>query len=296
MKFRGLFIVIVFIFSVITISLKAQIKMLYDTEKSEKNRFDRYINSGYNNIQIFRIDLYESEGEADTSLVYKITISDDKNIVTEIDIVSESKTVVKLYGKITSREITDNSGQLVGKTLYTYNNEGIIIKRELYFGNIKALDEIYEFESRNNGEVKYYSADGTLISNSIFKFDGQNNLLEELKYNSMGEVEQKYEYTYDSKGRMIEERIILQNEQKTVTNYSYDENNNIIEEQTKDNNENILSYNKYAYEGDKLIEEISDSRDSKLRRLYSYKDGLLKSVKYLDLIDKSTYIWVYEYR
>lgn len=293
---KNISIILLILFASITSSrLNAQIKMLYDTEKSEKDRIEGYINSGYSNIKIFRIDVYEQEAEQDTSLVYEIKISDDKKTVIENDVNNVSSTLIKYDGNILYREILNKDGQTAGKTMYTYNSEGFILKRELYFGEIKALDEVYEFKQDKTGNVKYYASDGTLMSNSEFRLNSQNSLIEELKYNSKGETEQKYEYTYDSKGRMIEERIIFQNEQKTVTNYSYDENDNIIEEQTKDNGGNILSYNKFAYEGKKVIEELRDSRDSKLRKSYNYKGGLLKSVKIEDLIDRSVFVWEYEY-
>lgn len=270
--------------------------MLFESEKSEKEKIAGYVNSGFSDIQIFRIDISDTEEENDTSLVYRITISNDKSLVTEFDALSEYRTVVKYDGNILFREITDKAGQPAGKTLYTYNNEGFISKRELYFGNVKALDEVYEFGNYESGEVINYSADGTLMSKSIFKLNSQRKLIEELKFNSKGEVEQKYEYTYDSKGRMIEERIIMSNEQKTITNYSYDENSNVIEEQTKDNSGNILSYNKFAYEGNKLIEELRDSRDIKLKKFYTYKDGLLMNIKFEDLIENIIYIWEYRYK
>ena len=293
---KNLFIALIIIFiTMTTFRSNAQIKMLYDTEKSEKERIEGYINSGYSNISIFRIDVYEQEAEQDTSLIYEIKISEDKKTITEKDVINETSTLIKYDGHVLYREIINKYGQTAGKTVYTYNPEGFILKRELYFGDVKALDEVYEFNQDKTGDVKYYSADGTLMSISEFKFNRQNNLIEELKYNSNGEVEQKYEYIYDSKGRMIEERIIMLNGQKTVSNYSYDENNNVIEEQTKDNSGNILSYNKFAYKGKKITEEIRDSRDSKLKKYYGYKDGLLKSVKIEDLIDKSVYVWEYNY-
>ncbi len=289
-------IVLMIIISLSSCISNAQIKMLFESEKSEKEKIAGYVNSGFSDIQIFRIDISDTEEENDTSLVYRITISNDKSLVTEFDALSEYRTVVKYDGNIMFREITDKAGQPAGKTLYTYNNEGFISKRELYFGNVKALDEVYEFGNYESGEVINYSADGTLMSKSIFKLNSQRKLIEELKFNSKGEVEQKYEYTYDSKGRMIEERIIMSNEQKTITNYSYDENSNIIEEQTKDNSGNILSYNKFAYEGNKLIEELRDSRDIKLKKFYTYKDGLLMNIKFEDLIENSIYIWEYRYK
>lgn len=289
-------IILMIIISLSSCISNAQIKMLFESEKSEKEKIAGYVNSGFSDIQIFRIDISDTEEENDTSLVYRITISNDKSLVTEFDALSEYRTVVKYDGNILFREITDKAGQPAGKTLYTYNNEGFISKRELYFGNVKALDEVYEFGNYESGEVINYSADGTLMSKSIFKLNSQRKLIEELKFNSKGEVEQKYEYTYDSKGRMIEERIIMSNEQKTITNYSYDENSNIIEEQTKDNSGNILSYNKFAYEGNKLIEELRDSRDIKLKKFYTYKDGLLMNIKFEDLIENSIYIWEYRYK
>lgn len=293
---KNIRIIVLILLSLTSCISNAQIKMLFESEKNEKEKIAGYINSGFSDIQIFRIDISDSEDENDTSLVYKISISDDNKLVTEFDVVTEYTTLVNYDGNILYREITDKNGQLAGKTLYTYNDKGFISKRELYFGNVKAIDEVYEFGNYESGEVNNFSADGTLMSKSLFKLNSQKKLTEELKFNSKGEVEQKYEYTYDSEGRMIEDRIILINEQKTITNYSYDENSNVIEEQTKDNSGNILSYNKFAYEGYKIIEELRDSKDIKLRKLYTYKNGLLQSIKFEDLIENSIYIWEYRYK
>ncbi|MFA5012761.1 MAG: hypothetical protein WC644_12530 [Ignavibacteria bacterium] len=293
---KNIRIIVLILLSLTSCISNAQIKMLFESEKNEKEKIAGYINSGFSDIQIFRIDISDSEDENDTSLVYKISISNDKSLVTEFDAVTEYTTLVNYDGNILYREITDKNGQLAGKTLYTYNDKGFISKRELYFGNVKAIDEVYEFGNYESGEVNNFSADGTLMNKSLFKLNSQKKLIEELKYNSKGEVEQKYEYTYDSEGRMIEDRIILINEQKTITNYSYDENSNVIEEQTKDNSGNILSYNKFAYEGNKIIEELRDSKDIKLRKFYTYKNGMLQSIKFEDLIENSIYIWEYRYK
>lgn len=249
-------IILTFVLISIISNVQAQIKMLYDTEKNEKEKIERFINSGYKNINIYRIDVDEVEWQSDTTLLTEIKISDNGKSLTEINQSPYSKTVVQYDGNIVSREIFNQSNQLAGKTLYSYNNAGMIEKRELYFGDIKAFDEIYEIEGNQLVKAKYYTSDGMLINYSDFEYDSRNNMLKENKYNSNGETEYVYEYTYNSDGSIKEERIIMPDGKKTIVNYVYGKNKYITDKITKDSDGKIMSSLKYEYDGKKSYRRI----------------------------------------
>lgn len=290
---KNLFLAIILLIS-FSIS-NAQIKMMIDTEKSEREKIDGFMGSGYSKVVVTRIDTDEIEWQQDSSKVMSIVINKENNTYTEINYSPlYSKTVIKLDNNIVSREIFNDKDQIAGKTLYFYNDEGFLLKRELYFGDMKAFDEIYEYESGKLGKMKYVMSDGTLISYSTFKFDRSNNLLEEIKYNADGQADYNYEYSYDKKSRLTQEKILIGNDNITLTNYSYN-NSGILIEKLTSSKEKQTSDIKYSYDGSNLIQEIYDTPELKTKKTYTYKDGLISQIKFDDIIETNSYIWVYEY-
>jgi len=273
----------------------AQIKMMFDTEKNEKDKIDNFMSSGYSKIAVSRIDTDEIDWQQDSVKIIYIEIDKDKNTYSETDYTPQySRTIIKLGNNISSREIYNEKDQLQGKTLYYYDSNGNLEKRELYFGDLKAFDEIYEYDNGKLKKMKYLMNDGTLVSYSTFEFDESNNLLEEIKYNADGVVEYKYEYTYGNKSRLTEEKIILGKDNETVVNYSYDKDGKLTGKITNSKGK-VTSNVKFDYQGDNLSEEIYDTPELKTKKTYTYKDGLLSQVKFLDMIDMSSYVWIYNY-
>jgi len=126
----------------------AQIKMMFDTEKSEKEKIEGFMSSGYSKIKITRIDTDEIDWQQDSALIIYIEVDKKNNVYTELNYSPQySKTIIKLDKNINSREIFNEKEQSSGKTLYYYNAQGYLEKRELYFGGLKAFDEIYEYEN-----------------------------------------------------------------------------------------------------------------------------------------------------
>jgi YD repeat-containing protein len=272
----------------------AQIKMMIDTEKSERDKIDGFMSSGYSQIIVTRVDTDEIEWQQDSTKVMSIVIDTDNNTYTEINYSPQySKTIIKFDNNIASREIFNEKEQLAGKTLYYYD-QGNLVKRELYFGDMKAFDEIYEYESGKLAKMKYVMSDGLLVSYSTFTFDKSNNLLGEMKYNASDELEYNYEYTYDKKSRLTEEIIIMGKENVTVTNYSYNSSGKLTEKLSTSKGKQTSNI-KYSYEGNNLSEEIYDTPELKTKKTYTYKDGLLSQIKFEDITETNSYIWVYEY-
>jgi YD repeat-containing protein len=272
----------------------AQIKMMIDTEKIERDKIDGFISSGYSKIIVTRIDTDEIEWQQDSTKVMSIVIDKDNNTYTELNYTPQfSKTVIKLDNIISSREIFNEKEQITGKTLYYYE-QGSLVKRELYFGDMKAFDEIYEYESGRLAKMKYIMSDGTLVSYSTFTFDKSNNLLGEMKYNASDELEYNYEYTYDKKSRLSEERILMGKENVTVTNYSYNSSGKLTEILSTSKGKQTSNV-KYSYEGNNLSEETYETPDLKTKKTYTYNYGLLSQIKFEDITETNSYIWVYEY-
>lgn len=286
-----------FLAAILVISLgvsHAQIKMMIDTEKIERDKIDGFISSGYSKIIVTRIDTDEIEWQQDSTKVMSIVIDKDNNTYTELNYTPQfSKTVIKLDNIISSREIFNDKDQLSGKTLYYYE-QGSLVKRELYFGDMKAFDEIYEYENGRLAKMKYIMSDGTLVSYSTFTFDKSNNLLGEMKYNASDELEYNYEYTYDKKSRLTEERILMGKENVTVTNYSYNSSGKLTEILSTSKGKQTSNV-KYSYEGNNLSEETYETPDLKTKKTYTYNYGLLSQIKFEDITETNSYIWVYEY-
>jgi YD repeat-containing protein len=286
-----------FLAAILVISLgvsHAQIKMMIDTEKIERDKIDGFISSGYSKIIVTRIDTDEIEWQQDSTKVMSIVIDKDNNTYTELNYTPQfSKTVIKLDNIISSREIFNEKEQIAGKTLYYYE-QGSLVKRELYFGDMKAFDEIYEYENGRLAKMKYIMSDGTLVSYSTFTFDKSNNLLGEMKYNASDELEYNYEYTYDKKSRLSEERILMGKENVTVTNYSYNSSGKLTEILSTSKGKQTSNV-KYSYEGNNLSEETYETPDLKTKKTYTYNYGLLSQIKFEDITETNSYIWVYEY-
>lgn len=272
----------------------AQIKMMLDTEKSEKEKIEGFMSSGYSKITVTRIDTDEIEWQQDSSKIMLIEVDKDKNIYTETSYSPQfSRTVIKLGKNVNSREIYNDKDQLQGKTLYYYDAQGNLVKRELYFGDLKAFDEVYEYENGKLVKMKYLMSDKSLVSYSTFTFDDSNNLLEEIKYNSSDDVDYKYEYSYDKKSRLSEEKIIIGKDNISVVNYSY--SNNKLADRITTSKGKLTSSAKFIYEGNKIAEELYDTPELKTEKTYTYKDGLLSQIKFLEKVGMSSYIWSYEY-
>jgi hypothetical protein len=281
------------------LSLNAQIKMMIEAELAEINKIKTMKDNGLQQIRVYTVNIDEVEWQEDSTLTTEMFFSPGENTFTEISYSPlYSKTVIKLHDDnyIDSREIFNEKGELTGKTVYKYTGNGLLDKREMYFGTFKSFDEVYEYENSVLNKMKYVSADGVLLSYTVYNSDKWGNITEEIKYNAEDKADFKYEYVYDASGRCLEERIIVSGNSVTSVNYSYDKGKNITEKITKDNNGQIISLDKYSRENGLLKEEFNDSKDSKVRKTYEYKNNLLLQMKYVDSVDVTSYYLRYYYK
>ena len=70
-----------------------------------------------------------------------------------------------------------------------------------FHGDIKTIVKTENQFSLKFGEEQI----GDIMSKTVFKFNNDGNKIEESVYDSDGELKRKYKYTYDEKGKLIEE-------------------------------------------------------------------------------------------
>lgn len=296
---KKLFLLLLLSFITITIA-NSQIKMMMNSEAEEFEKINLLKNNNFKKISIYKFEIDEVEWQQDSMLFVQREYDAAGNTYTEINYSpSFSKTIVKYSSsnKISSRENYDNAQKLTGKNIYFYNDDGKLIKREMYFGLDKAFDEVFEYD--NQGYIttlKYLLNDGTIFNYSTFTTDNSGNITEEIKYNSKGDIEYKYEYTYGNNSLCNEERIILPDNSIQKINYTYDKGGYITEKITKDDKEKIISsYKVLRDKSGNKTEEYFENPTSKISNTFEYKKGLLKSVKSVELPDVSSYLLRYYY-
>jgi hypothetical protein len=287
------------LFISMVLPLRAQIKMIIEAELSEIGKIKTMRDKNLEQILVYTVEPDQVEYQQDSSLTIEMLFNAKENTFTEINYTPQySKTVIRLIDNslIDSRNMYNEKDELTGKVVYKYMSSGLLERREMFFGNEKTFDEIYEYENNILKKMKYIATDGTLLNYTIYNSDKLGNITEEVKYKPDGDIDFKYEYVYDASGKCIEERIILSEKSFTSITYSYDEGRNITEKLTKDNNGKILSFNKYSYQNGLLAEEINDSKESKVRKTYSYRNNLIWQLDYFDSIDATAYQMRYYYK
>ena len=141
--------------------------------------------------------------------------------------------------------VYDRDGDLNEEWTYEYDNQRRLIKtveKDIWLSNDFGYISEYTYENNKVYEVKHSIEDGSLFGRFIYEYDSKGNLLQETYINGdtgKESIEQKYEYKYDSLGRV---------QRKSKKDYWFDD----------------WTYYDYLYNDDGSVDKISIS--------YSYKD------------------------
>ncbi|MCE1165306.1 MAG: hypothetical protein LWX07_07890 [Bacteroidetes bacterium] len=276
----------------------AQIKMMIETETAELQKVTAIKESGRSKISVYRYDYDEVEFVQDSSIAAEMTYDAGANVFTEIIYTpSYSKSVLTLNkdNKILNREIYDSKNNLTGKTIFHYDAEGKLESREIYLGAIKAFDEVYNYEGSELTGMKYVTAEGVLFGYSTFESDKWGNIIQETKYNTKDEPEYTYVYTYDSKSRCLEEKLMLGDKKNTIVSYHW-KGNLLMDKITTDDNSKVQGAFRYKYDAKGLVtEEVNETPQGKITKAFDYQGGLVRQVKITDESDVSSYLLKYFY-
>lgn len=141
--------------------------------------------------------------------------------------------------------VYDDDGDLDEDWTFEYDNQRRLIKtieKDIWLSNDFGYISEYTYDNNKVYVVKYSTKDGSLFGRFIYEYDSKGNLLQETYINGdtgKESIEQKYEYKYDSLGRI---------KRKSKKAYLFDD----------------WTYYDYLYNEDGTINKISIS--------YSYKD------------------------
>lgn len=141
--------------------------------------------------------------------------------------------------------VYDDDGDLDEDWTFEYDNQRRLIKtieKDIWLSNDFGYISEYTYENNKVYVVKHSTKDGSLFGRFIYEYDSKDNLLQETFISGdtgKESIEQKYEYKYDSLGRI---------QRKSKKAYLFDG----------------WTYYDYLYNDDSTINKISIS--------YSYKD------------------------
>ncbi len=179
----------------------------------------------------------------------------------------------------------------------------IIFRKKNFKGKVKSLElSVYEpihdgSEKIRKGEFKYssfysFNYKGNIFEQEfrnndvnwkkIYKYDGLENLIEEVSKGSQEEYNWKGIYKYDSKGNCIEEKDYkLDGTYVRKRINMYDERGNRIEEKGNRGDDTLVFHDFYTYNenGDRF-----EYRDRKNRKVYDYKYKYDKQGNFIEKI------------
>jgi YD repeat-containing protein len=188
----------------------------------------------------------------------EITTTDADDIIKKV-----TKEKFNKEGYLTEETEYGPSGDLIYKTIYTYNSSNKVLKETKYnkSGNIQRFTDFIYDNSNNLTEKTTKSSDDNVIEKVTYLYDGSGNRTEENVYKREGNINEKYTYKYEGNNRIEEiklnadgkmvykvtckfdgsgnktERILYAADGETISvkmNYKYDKNGNLSEELESD--------------------------------------------------------------
>lgn len=143
------------------------------------------------------------------------------------------------------------------REVYTYNENSLLINISYFeLNGVLRRSTSFVYDSKNNIMLRSsYDADGqySLDGKHVFKYDDNNNLIEESKY-FYGDYSGKCNFLYDDNGRLISVEDIGSDGNSSKTSYKYDNNGNKIEEANYSNG-NLDWKDVFENENGKIIKE-----------------------------------------
>lgn len=132
--------------------------------------------------------------------------------------------------------------------------------------------------------------------NIYFKWDSNNNLVQKTRFNELKKIIEsysyirnsikKYEYKYDSSGRIKEKKLSIDSDKYNKSIFSYDDANRPIEKQVYDKNQALSVIVKYEYlTKNNHITKFYDASNKLMNsmtkyRYYDEKNNLIKIIVY----------------
>jgi YD repeat-containing protein len=130
---------------------------------------------------------------------------------------------------------------------YKYTPSGKVMEIIYYVGNRMEQKMLYEY-SGNIAIVGIYAGGNTLTSKMNLKYDGKENITEEIKQTIDGVELEKKIYTYNTAGEILQEEKIIQGNFNYRLTYAYDTSGNLLKISEENNNESKYDKKVYTYD------------------------------------------------
>ena len=162
----------------------------------------------------------------------------------------------------------DQVGEIIS---YKLNADGKMIEIETTYADAsKSVKKMSRFE--NMISVKSYDEDGELEGEDLIKYDGDGNILEEIKFDEERVMNQRTVNEYNGDRQLIGKTKYGENEEFLVRAvYDYDENGNSVRETQL--NEKGKLINQIGYEYDENGEQIAWQNNNYLHKTNYDKKG-----------------------
>ncbi|MDI6802386.1 MAG: hypothetical protein QME58_00890 [Bacteroidota bacterium] len=194
-------------------------------------------------------------------------------------LVPDRSVVVKHYdekGKIVSesnqRFWEEIQKEITYDTKYFYNSEELLDSSILFEGENVVLKLVYEFDTTGTviGAVEILP-DGKSSFRTKYFYNDKKLKVREIISNPEGVTYTEKEYSYNNKGKLIEEKGKDRGTPRYKWLFKYDMKNILVERKMFDGNGNLIRTNKYENNNDgKPVKETESSPGSPLR-IIKYK-------------------------
>lgn len=182
------------------------------------------------------------------------------------DIISQSCPTINGKIQISKRYFYNDSNQLVAERSYNavddltsefryfYNTKNQLVRKEFgWQGGDNYTTFTYEYDAKGNKIEEIYTSKTSINTSIKFKYDDNNLLIQEDKSNALIGQEEKVNYKYSDKMKIIEKKtkVYYFNTTLTVT-YLYNSEGKLIKLLEKSSN-GVSSTTLYGYDGKGLL-------------------------------------------
>ncbi len=191
---------------------------------------------------------------------------------------------VKVDEFLVSQEtIKYEDGFIDGYRLYEYNDNGRILNKTQVGSDERVIsEEDFEYNSDDLLTESHFYSGGDEISYSLYKYDGDKQLIEESYYNPQGDLLSVSRYEYNDQG-LVSKWISGDSGgiPMMYTEYEYKKGKLVQMNYFMPDGE-MEGFTKMEYEGDVLMLEASYSASSRLEKKteYTVENGIVTSVSY----------------
>ncbi|ACU07645.1 hypothetical protein FIC_01197 [Flavobacteriaceae bacterium 3519-10] len=195
---------------------------------------------------------------------------DPTEMILEFDTSGNAVSAVMINGDVTE-----------ARQVRKYNSRNLKYEQENYhYGTDCGAVTKYEYDKKDNlTTVTYYNCDGTLRLTERMEYDLNNNLI--FKSTNFGKTsDTSLKFKYDGRNNLIEQVLMNRTngvEQKTTTTYTYDSSNVRKTKSTLDNNGSMTYHVRYE-DADHYTAETYDDGKKSYERVYKTEKKNIDSV------------------